>query len=154
MQVRLHHFCPPAWHVTGALDAELPIKIEDFKGKWLLVEFWGFSCYACLTKSLPELAAFHAEFQDQIDHFQIISFNLDRDVESEEQLTARLAPIVKAAWKGKKLPFPTLIDETAKTQEAYGISGFPTIVLVDPKGHVVKDGNLEDLREALESLRR
>jgi hypothetical protein len=33
---------PPAWHVTDARGAPKDVKLSDFKGKWVLVEFWGF----------------------------------------------------------------------------------------------------------------
>jgi hypothetical protein len=33
---------PPPWHVTDARGLAKEVKIEDFKGKWVLVEFWGF----------------------------------------------------------------------------------------------------------------
>jgi hypothetical protein len=33
---------PPPWHVTDARGVQKDVKIADFKGKWVLVEFWGF----------------------------------------------------------------------------------------------------------------
>jgi len=33
---------PPDWHVTDARGAKKDVKLSDFKGKWVLVEFWGF----------------------------------------------------------------------------------------------------------------
>jgi hypothetical protein len=33
---------PPAWNVTDARGAKKEVKISDFKGKWVLMEFWGF----------------------------------------------------------------------------------------------------------------
>jgi hypothetical protein len=33
---------PPAWHVTDARGPKKDVKLSDFKGKWVLVEFWGF----------------------------------------------------------------------------------------------------------------
>jgi hypothetical protein len=32
----------PAWNVTDARGANKDVKLSDFKGKWVLVEFWGF----------------------------------------------------------------------------------------------------------------
>lgn len=33
---------PPAWHVTDARGVKKDVTLADFKGKWVLVEFWGF----------------------------------------------------------------------------------------------------------------
>lgn len=33
---------PPAWHVTDARGVKKDVKLTDFKGKWILMEFWGF----------------------------------------------------------------------------------------------------------------
>ncbi len=33
---------PPVWHVTDARGVKKDVKISDFKGKWVLLEFWGY----------------------------------------------------------------------------------------------------------------
>ena len=33
---------PPAWHVTEARGVKAETTLADFKGKWVLLEFWGF----------------------------------------------------------------------------------------------------------------
>jgi hypothetical protein len=33
---------PPAWHVTDARGVKKDVKLADFKGKWVFLEFWGF----------------------------------------------------------------------------------------------------------------
>jgi hypothetical protein len=33
---------PPAWHVTDARGVKKDVKLSDFKGKWVLLEFWGY----------------------------------------------------------------------------------------------------------------
>jgi hypothetical protein len=33
---------PPAWHVTDARGLKKGVRLSDFKGKWVLIEFWGF----------------------------------------------------------------------------------------------------------------
>lgn len=32
---------PPAWHVTDARGVEKTVQLADFKGRWVLLEFWG-----------------------------------------------------------------------------------------------------------------
>lgn len=39
----LHYGKPaPPWHVTAARGLPRNVKVSDFRGRWLLVEFWGF----------------------------------------------------------------------------------------------------------------
>ena len=33
---------PPAWHVTDARGLSKDVTLADLKGKWVLIEFWGF----------------------------------------------------------------------------------------------------------------
>ncbi len=33
---------PPTWHVTDARGTKKDAKLSDFKGKWVLLEFWGY----------------------------------------------------------------------------------------------------------------
>lgn len=33
---------PPPWHVTDARGVKKDVKLSDFKGKWVLLEFWGY----------------------------------------------------------------------------------------------------------------
>lgn len=33
---------PPAWHVTDARGAKKEVTLADYKGKWVMIEFWGF----------------------------------------------------------------------------------------------------------------
>lgn len=33
---------PPAWHVTDARGVKKDVRLSDFKGKWVLLEFWGY----------------------------------------------------------------------------------------------------------------
>jgi hypothetical protein len=90
------------------------------------------------------------EFYDKSDHdrFEIIAFH-DATVESFEQLDEKLEDIRKSLWKGRRLPFPVLLDATGKTVKRFEIYGFPTQILFDPDGRLVGRANLDTLRRAL-----
>lgn len=32
----------PAWHISEARGVEKSAKLEDYRGKWVIVDFWGF----------------------------------------------------------------------------------------------------------------
>ena len=60
--------------------------------------------------------------------------------------------VIEKRWEGKTLPFPILLDATGKTVKAFGISAYPTNVLIDPEGRVVKAARRGRAREKLEEL--
>ena len=66
---------------------------------------------------------------------------------------ALAAPIVEKVWAGKQLPFPVLIDGEGKTSGVYGIQSWPTVLLIDPEGHLVKNGDETTLAEKLKETK-
>ena len=85
----------------------------------------------------------YEEYADQREHFEILAFH-DKTVKTFDELDEKLEPIREKYWEGRRLPFPVLLDATGRTTEAYGIRAYPTNVLLDPQGRVVK-GNPEKL---------
>ena len=43
---------PPQWHILGVRGVSKDAQISDFKGKWLLVYFWGLPCYPCISRGI------------------------------------------------------------------------------------------------------
>ncbi len=114
-------------------------QASDFKGKWLLVDFWGLSCRPCLSRGIPKLVKFYEEHASQRDRFEIVSICIDEDgeIKSIADLDRKLQPIVDHVW-GKPLPFPVLLDPTFTTWERFGLPGLGTVILIDPEGNLVK----------------
>ena len=71
------------------------------------------------------------------DKFEVLAFH-DPRAKTFEELDEKLERIIEKRWDGKTLPFPILLDATGKTVKAFGIRGYPTNVLIDPEGRVVK----------------
>ncbi len=143
----------PRWHVTDARGVSKDVQISDFKGKWILVDFWGFGCVPCLKRGLPKLVKFYEEHQDQRDRFEILALCVDPDgeVNSMAEVERRLEPIIKHVWDGKRLPFPILLDPTSETWMRFGLLGMGDVLLFDPEGRLVKGDETvlaEKLRQA------
>ena len=47
------------------LNNNKAVKISDFKGKVMLLDFWYLSCYPCL-KAIPDLIKLQKEFKDDL----------------------------------------------------------------------------------------
>ncbi len=91
---------------------------------------------------------FYEEHAAQRDRFEILAFHDDR-AKSLNDLDQKLEKTIKDVWGGKTLPFPILLDATGQTIKDWGIFSFPTVVLIDPQGRIVKGGSEELLAEKL-----
>jgi thiol-disulfide isomerase/thioredoxin len=127
----------PPWHVTAARGVRKDVTIADYKGKWLVIDFWGFWCGPCVERSLPAWIDFYEDHAVDRDKFEVLAFHDQRATDFSE-LDEKLKPIVAKAWGGRPLPFPILLDTTGETIKKLGVRAFPTVLVVDPKGHLVQ----------------
>lgn len=123
------------------LDGNI-ITLEDYKGKWIILDFWGSWCSWCI-KGMPALKEAYSRYSGLLE---VIGIDCN---ESEE------------AWrKGVEkygLPWVNVYNSEAGSQrlyEEYGITGFPTKVIVNPEGKIVNItvGEDPEFYNKLESL--
>ena len=146
---------PPPWHLTDAKGVAENAQLSDFKGKWVVLYFWGPNCAPCLGKELPKLMEFYEAHKTQRDRFEILAFCCDfsETIPNIAALERQLRDVKKAVWDGKDLPFPVLLDNTFQTYERFGFegSGVSNLLLIDPEGRLV-EGDLMTLAEKLGRL--
>lgn len=121
--------------------------LADFKGKYLLLDFWSSGCGPCIM-ALPEMREIQEKYSSQLT---IISLSSD----------------TKSRWKAAsvehKMTWPNLSDlkQTAGLYAKYGIRGIPNYVLISPEGKIMKmwagygNGSLQlKMRRYLDSPKR
>ncbi|MDE6296603.1 MAG: TlpA family protein disulfide reductase [Muribaculaceae bacterium] len=100
------------------------VSLSDFKGKWVILDFWGSWCPWCI-KGFPSLKDAYKEYAGNLE---IIGVDC-RDSEDAW----------RAAVKRYELPWVQVYtnpEQTAALCDAYAVQGFPTKVIVSPEGKI------------------
>lgn len=99
---------------------------------------------------------FYDEHKADSDRFAILTFHhsnnpKDRDLAAVQP---QIDKLLAQRWKRKMFPFPILMDATNATVGAWGITGFPTAVLIDPDGKIVAQDHHGMEKKLAEELRK
>jgi DsbE subfamily thiol:disulfide oxidoreductase len=103
------------------LDGSGSGEIADYRGRWVLVNFWASWCDPCRTEA-PALESFQRQHAEQ--GFTVVGINLDDATDDATEFVQRYG-----------LTYPQLRDgDGDDRRDAYGMTGFPESFLVDPDG--------------------
>jgi peroxiredoxin len=103
------------------------VSLSDFKGKWVLLDFWYVDCPWC-RKLTPHMIDIYKDWK-QSKNFEIISISVDKPKDYQRW---------KDAIVEDKSPWTQVLDSTKTYPNEYGITGYPTLILIDPNGNGVK----------------
>ncbi len=138
----------PPWALTY-LDGS-PVSSEEFKGKVIVLDFWGSWCGPCRVE-LPIFQAIYERYKDKGVVF--LGMNYERPVGGKD-----LRQLARDFMEGNKYTFPVVVDHEQVATVAYGVTGFPTVYLIDKTGNVryknvgVSEGIENILQDQIESL--
>jgi thiol-disulfide isomerase/thioredoxin len=143
----------PALHVTDAKGIRKDITLADFRGKWVVLEFWATWCGPCVSVGLPALVELDKELSAHREQFAILTVH-HTSAKTLNELEPQLEQVRKTFWNGTPLPLPILLDATGQTIKNYDVGAYPTEFLIDPEGRLVRiHGPVEEyLKEKLLGL--
>ena len=110
-------------------------RLSDFRGKFLLIDFWGSWCKPCVT-DVPAMKAAHERLRDH--GFEILGLDFENGKDADS-----VRPFLKEKAIDWRNATPESVKELIETR--FRVSGFPTLVLLDPNG-IVLETRSEELR--------
>lgn len=132
--------------ISGTTFSGEDFNIKQYKGKVVLVDFWATWCGPCV-RELPNVLDNYRKYHDK--GFEVVGVSLDDNPEALEQFLAE-----------REIPWVTLFeaDEEKRAEgnaiaRYYGITGIPTMILVNQEGKVVSlEARADELDRLLEEL--
>jgi cytochrome c biogenesis protein CcmG/thiol:disulfide interchange protein DsbE len=105
------------------LDGSESQSLSDYRGKWVLLNFWASWCEPCRAEA-PVLQRFQQAHQQ--DGFTVLGVDLDDATDDARAFVEEFG-----------LTYPQLRDgDGSERRDAYGMTGFPESFLVDPSGRI------------------
>jgi thiol-disulfide isomerase/thioredoxin len=138
MRVRAPELKGRGWLNTGGEQ----LGLADFRGRFLLLDFWTFCCINCLHV-LDELRPLEEKYGDAL-----VIVGVHSPKFAHEADPAALA----AAVERYEVAHPVLDDPDLVTWQAYTARAWPTLVLVDPDGYIAAQYSGEGHAHALDAL--
>ena len=105
-----------------------PLKINDLRGKVVMVDFWTYSCVNCI-RTMPHLISTYEKYK-KLGFVLIGAHTPEFDFEGKVEN-------VKAAVKKFKITYPVAVDSNMAIWHAYNNHYWPAQYLIDAKGKIV-----------------
>lgn len=100
------------------------VSLADFRGKWVIIDFWGSWCRWCI-KGFPEMKEAYAKYKPQLEIIGI-------DCRDSRETWIKALDKYQLPWVNVYNP----VENGGPLLEQYCVQGFPTKVIVDPQGKI------------------
>jgi thiol-disulfide isomerase/thioredoxin len=132
---------------AGTWINSAPLKVEDLRGRVVVVDFWTFGCYNC-RNTLPALKRLDETYAAQgLTVVGVHTPELDRE---------QLVENVRREVSSLGLRYAVVTDNDYATWRAYGVEAWPTVFILDRAGRVryehVGEGRYEEQERVVKAL--
>lgn len=119
------------------------IKLENYKGKYVLLDFWFKDCFPCI-KAIASLNEIRAKYSK--NDLVILGLN---PIDTKEKDKIKLKEFIEI----NKMSYPTVFIDNQVTID-YNVRAYPTFYIIDDKGKIVysKVGHSEENEKEVDSL--
>ncbi|MFY3739965.1 MAG: thiol-disulfide isomerase/thioredoxin [Candidatus Nitrosomirales archaeon] len=125
------------------LNTKEPLSLEKLKGHVVILDFWTYCCINCMH-TLPELAKIEQKYKGKpvvVVGVHSAKFFNEQDASNIQQAILRY-----------EIEHPVVVDKNMQIWQSYGMSGWPTIEIIDPVGNIVYKQSGEGQREYIEDV--
>lgn len=105
------------------------VRLSDYRGKPVIVNFWGSWCDPCV-REMPAIQRQYEKWKDK--GLVVLGLNLD-----ESRVT------VQSFVKQTGVTFPILFDQELRMRDRYAVRYYPTTFFIDASGKITKIAVLE-----------
>ncbi len=124
-----------------------PLKMEELRGKVVMVEFWTFGCWNCRNIE-PYVKEWHKKYEkDGLVVIAVHSPEFDHEKEIDK---------VKDYVKDNNISYAVPIDNDFKNWREYRNRYWPTLYVIDKKGTIqytrIGEGAYEQTEETIQRL--
>lgn len=110
------------------LNTGNPVSLKDLRGKLVLLDFWTYCCINCMH-IIPDLKKLEEKYSKEL---VIIG------VHSAKFLNERGTDNIRSAILRYEIEHPVINDKDFEVWNSYHASAWPTVVLIDPQGKIIK----------------
>jgi thiol-disulfide isomerase/thioredoxin len=124
-----------------------PLRLEDLRGKVVIIEMWTFGCINC-RNVIPNLIKWHEKYASE---GLVIIGNHYPEFDHES-----VQKNLEAAVKDLKIPYAVAEDNLGSTWKAYDTHYWPSLYLIDKHGHIryihISEGKYQETEDAIVAL--
>jgi thiol-disulfide isomerase/thioredoxin len=132
---------------TGDWINSAPLKLNELRGRVVLIEFWTFGCINC-RNTLPFIKSWHDRYQDKgltVIGVHSPEFDEERKVENLRREVTSLG-----------IRYAVVTDNDYQTWSAYHVEAWPTTFLLDKQGRIrwmhVGEGGYDEAERLTQKL--
>ena len=129
------------------LNVDAPLRLSNLRGKVVLLDMWTFDCINC-QHVLPALKGWYEQYAGQ---GLVIIGNHYPEFSYEAELSNLKDAVVK-----NEIRFPVAQDNDGATWQAYKNEYWPTMYLIDKRGHIryvhIGEGSYQETEAAINAL--